>query len=463
MKNSISNERGQALVIVALALIGLIGITGLAIDGSMVLADRRRAQNAADNAAMAAALAYIRECDTSGCDTADEITNAKAALEVDALDRALSNGYVGDLLHSEVEVYTCDDVDASCAAPYAGDSDYVQVIIKSHLDTTFAQIIGIPKMHNTVQAIALADDDDTGPLFDGRAIIALNPDCPSDGSMVLGGNALVSIKGGGVWANANKTCSFACTSSSVEIDITDGGLSSPAMYFDKFSTHCQKSFEDVAITYNDKQIPYPPETPDLPVPDECDASFESPTSYSIEIEDPEDGDTVDASVISPGYYGNFPPDKDLVTDKKLEKNIVMLPGIYCVQEVKQTGDILLGDDVTIYVRPENGISFEGGITQLKATQTGPFAGYLVVVGTNYTGKPAACKVNGNSYNIFQGSIFAPHCDIVINGDSKTPDAGIDAQIIGYNVTINGGAGLTINYDSEENPVIIDPPKIGVVK
>ncbi len=464
MHKTTNSERGQALVIVALALIGLIAITGLAIDGSMALADRRHAQNAADTAALAAALSYVRECENTGCDTAAEIASAKTALEVDALDRALSNGYTGDLLHSEVEVYTCDDADASCAAPYAGDSNYVQVIIKSHLETTFARMVGIPQLHNTVQAIALADDDDTGPLFDGRAIIALNPGCPSNGSMVLGGNALVSIVGGGLWANADKDCAFACTSSSVVIELTDGGLSSPAESFDKFSPHCQGNFEVSEITYNSSQIPYPPETPDLPVPDECDSSYATPTSYPGEIEDPEDGDSVDASFISPGYYGKFPPAKDPVTNHNLENNIVMLPGIYCVQEIKQTGGILMGDDVTIYVRPENGIGFEGGVTQLKATQTGPFAGYLVVVATNYPGgNPPTCKVNGNSYNIYQGSIFAPFCDVIVNGDSHTPDAGIDAQIIGYNVTINGGAGLTINYDSDENPVIIDPPKIGVVK
>jgi len=51
--NKIPNsERGQVLVIVALAMIGLIGITGLAIDGSMVLMDRRHAQNAADTASI---------------------------------------------------------------------------------------------------------------------------------------------------------------------------------------------------------------------------------------------------------------------------------------------------------------------------------------------------------------------------------------------------------------------------
>jgi hypothetical protein len=462
-KNNIS-ERGQVLVIIALVMIGLIGITGLAIDGSMVLNDRRHAQNAADTAVLAGALTYIRECEDSGCDTEEEIALAKAAMDLEARNRADSNGYSGDLLRSQVEVYTCDDEDATCPDPYDGDSDYVQVLIISHVNTTFARVLGIPQMHNRVQAISLADDDDTGPLFDGSAIIALNPDCPMDGSMQVGGDAEVTITGGGMFSNSDDACAFKCKSASVELSVLDGEITTAGGGFD-LSAHCKDNM--IGETSNTgSQMLYPPETPDLPVPDQCNSADPDNyhTSYLGTLVDPEDGDTVQASYIYPGYYGTFPPKKDQVTNKNLKDNIFMLPGIYCVKEIKQTGGILMGDDVTIYVRPENGIGFQGGVTQLTATQSGPFAGYLVVVSTNYPDtKPASCTVNGNSYNIFQGSIFAPHCDVTINGDSTTPDAGIDAQIIGFNVKINGGAGLTINYDADENPIVVDPPKIGVAK
>ena len=58
-----SSERGQVLVLLVLALVGLLGFTALAIDGGMVYSDRRTAQNAADAAALAgagAAAQYIR-------------------------------------------------------------------------------------------------------------------------------------------------------------------------------------------------------------------------------------------------------------------------------------------------------------------------------------------------------------------------------------------------------------------
>ncbi|HEX9332631.1 MAG TPA: pilus assembly protein TadG-related protein, partial [Anaerolineales bacterium] len=54
-------ERGQALILIAFAAVGLVGFAALAIDGSRVFSDRRHAQNAADTAVLAAALAKIRD------------------------------------------------------------------------------------------------------------------------------------------------------------------------------------------------------------------------------------------------------------------------------------------------------------------------------------------------------------------------------------------------------------------
>src|SRR5258705_13459829 len=59
MKPKLLTERGQALILIALAAIGLFGIAGLVIDGGAKFSDRRHAQNAADTASLAAALAKL--------------------------------------------------------------------------------------------------------------------------------------------------------------------------------------------------------------------------------------------------------------------------------------------------------------------------------------------------------------------------------------------------------------------
>jgi uncharacterized membrane protein len=58
--NSIKHEKGQAIIMVAFAIVGLVAFAALAIDGGRVLSDRRHAQNAADTAVYAAALARIQ-------------------------------------------------------------------------------------------------------------------------------------------------------------------------------------------------------------------------------------------------------------------------------------------------------------------------------------------------------------------------------------------------------------------
>src|SRR5829696_3991576 len=103
-----SQEKGQVLILIALAAIGLVGFTALAIDGSRVFSDRRHAQNAADTAALAAALAKIR--------TPNYPPNAPDAPNLAAIaageERAESNGYITDITDADptVQVRFCDEV-----------------------------------------------------------------------------------------------------------------------------------------------------------------------------------------------------------------------------------------------------------------------------------------------------------------------------------------------------------------
>jgi uncharacterized membrane protein len=46
------SERGQALILIVFAIIGLVSFAGLAVDGTRVYTNRRGAQNAADAAVL---------------------------------------------------------------------------------------------------------------------------------------------------------------------------------------------------------------------------------------------------------------------------------------------------------------------------------------------------------------------------------------------------------------------------
>ncbi|MDX1417825.1 MAG: Tad domain-containing protein, partial [Candidatus Promineifilaceae bacterium] len=188
MKKRIGSERGQALVIIALASIGLMALVGLAIDGSAKFSDQRHAQNAADTAAIAGSLAKV---------------NGDGSWKLTALDRATSNGYANNLVSNTVSVYACDEVGSDCG-PYAGEPNYVRVVINSYVNTTFARVMGINQMQNTVEAIAKSRVSYTGELYGGASIIGLAPDqCKT---VWFSGTATTNVTGGGVFSNSNKDC-----------------------------------------------------------------------------------------------------------------------------------------------------------------------------------------------------------------------------------------------------------------
>src|SRR5512139_3519134 len=83
-------ERGQALILVVLAIVGLAGIVGLVVDGGNAFLDRRNAQNAADSAALAAALTRVR---------------GNGNLSSVALNSAAENGYDNNGGSNVVEVH----------------------------------------------------------------------------------------------------------------------------------------------------------------------------------------------------------------------------------------------------------------------------------------------------------------------------------------------------------------------
>jgi hypothetical protein len=68
-------ERGQMLVIFALALIALVGMVGLIVDGGDTFLQRRDEQNVADAAAMAAGYAYVNSQDPTAAAQAVATTN----------------------------------------------------------------------------------------------------------------------------------------------------------------------------------------------------------------------------------------------------------------------------------------------------------------------------------------------------------------------------------------------------
>lgn len=444
MKN-IKSERGQALIIFALAAIGLFGIVGLAIDGSAKFSDRRHAQNAADTAALAAALAKSNALmDPTKSTTPAECpppsglpSDVCAALITAALDLADENGY-DNSTSKKVDVYS-----PPISGYYTGDPTYVQVIIDSDVNTTFSRVVGIDQTHNLVEAVALMKEG--GPLFNGASIVSLNPN-PScgNGSVNVGGNGSINLDGGGILVNSSAGCGYSQTSCSVTLNVSGGaGISSAG-------SPINQACGTPAPTATSPQVVVPDEVymPDEPI--ECSHAAATPTDLGS-----------DKWRIYPGYYTDFPQGGLIGNNKEIE----LASGVYCVDSDLHwsgaTFDRLDGTSgVTIYITAGHNFSMSiNSPILMDGSSSGEYAGYLIILAGNQ-GSIQNCTINGGSYLDLNGTIFAPYCNITINGDNTT-DSLFNAQIIGWNIKLNGNNALNFNYDPGNNAE--NKRKIGLMK
>ncbi len=406
MKNN-SSEKGQALIVIALAAVALFGFAALAIDGSMVFSDRRHAQNAADTAALDAALSKTRG----------------GSWQQEGLDRATSNGYNDNGTSNEVDVYN-PPIDGN----YVGDIEFVQVKITSHVDTFFARVIGFEQVTNRVEAVARSVPSTSSPMFNGHAVVGLAPhECKA---IMYQGNANTTVEGSGIFVNSD------CVTSAFFNNSSSAQLTAP----------CLNAVGG---------INYKPGSINIPG---CINSGASPFSYPPDnmvfpnIVCPS-GESQNGNLLNPGTYtsGNkFPPSG--VTH--------LNGGTYCVHNdfSVQGGDTLVGHNVII-IMVEGDVTFNGGATiKLSGpagpqTEENPYGGLFLYMPMSNSG---TININGNSESEFTGTILAPAADITING---TGGNGLHGQIIGYTVDLSGTSDTMIVYDDDENWDAPVPPQI----
>ena len=182
-----SSEKGQALILIALAVIGLVGFSALTIDGGRVLSDKRNAQNAADTSVLTAALAKIQ---------------GKSDYKNYGVTRATSNGYTTGS-NATVEINLCNELGVTCQGLPAGanTSEYIRVKITSIVPTTFARVLGRDQVTNTVEAVArVQGSTSTGSLFSGAGVVATRSD-NSNQCFLLNGNADITMHNTGIFIN----------------------------------------------------------------------------------------------------------------------------------------------------------------------------------------------------------------------------------------------------------------------
>jgi Flp pilus assembly protein TadG len=399
-------EHGQALIVIALVAVALVGMVGLVVDGGRGFLDRRNAQNAADAAALASAYARIKGD--------QDMVSA-------ALTTAAQNGYDNNGTTNIVELYSPPK-----AGAHSKDVEYIQIVITSHLKTYFARVIGRQQITNTVEATARTKKAEIKELLNGRAVVSLAPasNCMNNLSFWVHGEATLDITGGGIFVNSNnKSCAL--------IQQGSGSLRLEEGYSIDVvgNASIQKTrLLTPQVTVNAAAVSYPP------------PFFMPKVGCSKEAEV-----SLDGTSMSSGAWGDdFPPPGVTHLDG----------GVYCLDNgMNITGD-LEGHNVTFKIQEgEVRFSHTANII-LDAPNAGDHKGLLIYLPMDNHSKVV---LNGGAGSVIKGTILAPASPILIKGMESR--RGFHSQIIGYTIEADGNSNVVIVYNKDQNFQSLSMPEI----
>lgn len=404
------------MILIVFAIIGLIGASALAIDGTNAFIDSRRADTAASAAALTAALTRI------------EGGNWRAA----ALATAAANGYNNDGISNVVELNT-----PPLSGPYAGDSEYIEVIITSHMRTYFAGVIGVPTITSVAQVVSQSKASELGEMFPGYALVSLAPhsECERRQAFSVHAEATINLVGGGLFVNSdNPNCAFISYGSG-SIRVRDA---SPITVVGGADIQKPQLITPFPIETGVAPIPYPP-------------PYKMPLagcgSKIAKIDD------LTGEMIAGNWdEGIFPP----------EGVTVLGGGVYCLQDdfIVDAGQVLQGNGVVIVMEAGN-IKISGyAEIDLSAPKNGRNAGLLIYMPIDNHGR---IDLNGSDTSKYMGTILAPGADVHINGLDLLKGSKYHSQIIGYYVEANGSDNIEINYKDEQNWDTLSMPEVILIK
>ncbi len=446
MKTTRSTEKGQILVLLALALLGLLGFTALAIDGGMIYADRRYMQSSADAASLAGGgfiaseiqntAAYQMHRSDFNCGTLTPILMGSGSTgEGVALAKAAANGFDATAAGSTDVV----DVVVSCDSGLKTVD--VQVTITHETNTSFVHLFTGEAMKNTVTSVTTVEP---GTLAGGGySIVALREECdPSDPGVTITGNTDVLLIDGGIWSNSCMTYDGTSLKVKVEPPATDSIV---------YNTDLAFNGTDPADV-----IPAPVDIGRLHDATNMNVDITCPSTAGDPHENYGQHSDTTPMVLSPGNIGDITMTKG---------TIVLSGGLYCIDgTVNLTGGEFTIDTsdpsspkgVTLYFTG-NSFSINGGVHVVLASPNEEPTFAVAQVGDAIEdllmyvprGFSPVISLNGNSGSSISGTIFAPESFIDVGGNT-TLDSGetftLTTSIIGLDVKVHGTPGINIVYD-----------------
>jgi len=370
------SESGQIIVILAVALVAILGITALAVDGSMIYAERREDQSTADSAALAAA---------QTASASPTCATARSA----AINQAIAYASAQEGVALVNDTTSPNRVEATCNADNSKLT--VKIVVTSNTPTTFAQMVSRDQLTTTVESTSQVTFGG-GTFAGGNRLVALGNTCDANGGIYSLGGAKVDIIGGGVYsASCIKTDGSGYLLSSVG-PILYKGKGATTFYVGSqieytgsngiiFATKAPNyilidpdvnisNFKDLDITYQlwSDFSPNSKLTPSSIWPTPTDQDFQTLTMQAMPV--PTCPTTVrDPSLSAPAtiYPGTY-----INGIKQGWGALTLEPGIYCINDGKNvdfTQATVKADGVQFYFKGSGSFFAGNGLTTLSLNKS----------------------------------------------------------------------------------------------
>lgn len=428
-------------MLIILALVGLFGFAALAVDGGQWFAERRRAQNAADAAVMAAAYSGATHQDWQAAGIASSTANGYDD----------NNPAENEEAEEDVRIHHPPVRGRYATASETIDPDeYYQVIIRKKVPQVFSQIVFGGDLWVEVEAVARGTEQKGFPS--GAALVATCPQCCD--ALWFSGTGDILINGGSAISNSNRTGDKNCYSTTRNggalLDINGGSLVMAGKLSSKDNKECKdKNGNKVACITSSggvhENAPNP-FTYSYPFKPSCKGLSTYPVSKYNK-----------SATLYPGNY----PNGISISGKSTVINLE--PGMYCLgNDFSASSGSVIGSNVMFYIAG-GGISLntndpvslqapteENNCIADPDLSPACWSGFLVYM--PYENNAKVFFAGGGSTN-YTGTIYAPgppknghKCEFVGSQEETT----INSSIICYSIKVSGTNMINIHYDDELN-------------
>jgi hypothetical protein len=411
-----AGEEGQAIVLMAICMMGMLFAIGLAIDAGTLFVAKRTMQEAADSASFAGGVVLFQD--------ASKVTEAKAAAVADAT----LNGFTDGVNSTTVTVNS-----PPTSGAFNGNALYVEVIIIQQVKTS---LVPAEAAFNPVRARGVGGAD---PGLSPYALVLLKTTGPcisiqSSGGIVVPQASGPPAVGGKIQAN--------CTGTSIS---TGGG----GTITDSLGVSTVGTVDNPA-----KVLASPASlTQNAPIQPDPFAGFPKPTISNIVSNSlytvPASACNV-ATPLTPGtYVGGIINNQNCTV--YLGNGVFILKGGGLNQNANSGAINTVAGGAMVFNTHSNypGAKGAGTCGSLQAQQgggfnltgmtTGAYSGMAYYQDINCTN---GISVQSDGSFLFHGTVYAPSAPVDLQSSAVMT---IDAQLVVSSLSFQSSATLTLNY------------------